>query len=148
MVYMHKLIFTWPPAISFYTLAFILIRAYCTFIKRPLKGGLFSSRKCFINTIFLNNNCELTYADNMHSRISGCICHFFDADNVIIEHEQIRGRNQEVDKISPWSECLTVYTPHAIQNAILNQKLQKCNWFLPWLPKDTRLLCLQPSVLE
>ena len=54
----------------------------------------------------------------MHSRLSKCICHFFDVDNVIIELEQIRGHNQEVSKITPWSECLTVYTPHAVENAI------------------------------
>lgn len=47
------------------------------------------------------------------------------------------GHNQEVGKLSPWSECLTV--PHAAQKAIsVKPKATKCNWFLSWEPKDKR----------
>lgn len=119
MVYSHRLIFTWQPALSFFILAFILIRTLPYFNPKTLKRMLFFfPEKYFMNTVFLNDNYELTSLDNIHIRISICICHFFDTDNVIIELEQIRGHNQNIGKISPWSGCLTAYTPHVVQNAI------------------------------
>lgn len=119
----HPLIELWYTPINLFLLGHLPYLSWSEFysalIQRPLKGwGFFLYGLCFINITFLKNYYETTYLNDVHSRTSVCICHFFDVANVIIELEQIRGHNQEVGKTSPWSEFLTVYAPHAVQNGI------------------------------